>query len=433
MTTMKNTSMALFGVALVALSANTLRAEEKGDEHPWTVSLELGKLDTEGDSYINDAYLGTLLLDYTLSPLFSIEGSLTLVPRLTGNSFTDYSSGSPEHVNRLEAATGASDTWAAGAAVDILYHVSPWKRVDPYLSLGYGVLRYGEAIGENDYFDTTPRAGAGLIYHLSDSVAVRADYRYFLSGAWNKSVSNSKLEVGLAWTIGANRPMALPKTTIIPVTEPPVTPPAGGETTKPVVVPVLPDADQDGLSDIDETTKHHTDPNNPDSDWDGLKDGAEVSQHGTNPLNRDSDGGGVSDGHEILIDKTTPTNKADDREMYELHIEFAENSAKLTAQYFEHLDVIGVILKDSPDVKVRIEGHCDQLASSSDRQAKGLTQKRADAIRDYLSSGKWKIAKKRMEAVGYGFSMPKEKPDLTNGNPGNRRIEIYINRPASKQ
>ncbi|MEI8352511.1 MAG: OmpA family protein, partial [bacterium] len=116
---------------------------------------------------------------------------------------------------------------------------------------------------------------------------------------------------------------------------------------------------------------------------------------------------------------------------YVLHIEFAEGSSKLMAQYYEHLDVIGTILKDSPGVTVRIEGHCEQLASSSERQAKSLTQKRAEAIRDYLSGDKWNIAKKRMEAVGCGFSMPIEKPDLINGNPANRRIEIYINRPAA--
>jgi flagellar motor protein MotB len=37
-----------------------------------------------------------------------------------------------------------------------------------------------------------------------------------------------------------------------------------------------------------------------------------------------------------------------------------------------------------------------------------------------------------MEAVGCGFSMPIEKPDGVNGNLVNRRIEIYINRPADK-
>jgi len=367
MNTIKCFSTAWVGVALLACSMTTVRAEENGIEHPWTVSLELGKLDTEGDSIVNDAGLFTLSLDYSLSHRFSIEGSLIWVPRLTGNTFTDYSSGSPEKVDRLVAGTGASDTWAMGAAVDVLYHISSGKRVDPYLSLGYGVLRYGEEIGENNYYDTTPRAGAGLFYHLSDSVAVRADYCYYLNGDWRKSNSNSKLGIGLAWTFGANKPMVLPQSVARPGVDASVVPPIGGETTTLVVESVVSDS----------------------------------------------------------------KNKSDDREKYVLHIEFADGSSKLMAQYYEHLDVIGTILKNTPDVTVRIEGHCEQLASSSERQAISLTQKRAEAIRDYLSGDKWNIAKKRMEAVGCGFSMPIEKPDLINGNPANRRIEIYINRPAA--
>ncbi|MEI8138997.1 MAG: OmpA family protein [bacterium] len=367
MSTIRYFSTVWAGVALLALSMITARAEDNGAEHPWTVSFGLGKLDTEGDAIVNDASFCTLSLDYSLSHRFSIEGSLTWVPRLTGNTFTDYSSGSPETVDRLEAETGASDTWAVGAAVDVLYHISSGQRVDPYLSLGYGVLRYGEEIGENDCYDTTPRAGAGLFYHLSDSVAVRADYGYYLNGDWRKSNSNSKFGIGLAWTFGANKPVVLPQSVARPGVEASVIPPAGGEATTRVAAPVVVDS----------------------------------------------------------------KNKSDDREKYVLHIEFAEGSSKLMAQYYEHLDVIGTILKDTPDVTVRIEGHCEQLASSSERQAKSLTQKRAEAIRDYLAGDKWNIAKKRMEAVGCGFSMPIEKPDLINGNLANRRIEIYINRPAA--
>ena len=360
MTILNKTSLAWVGVALVALSVNTLRAEEKGIDHPWTVSLGLGKLDTEGDSTINDARLGTLSLDYSLSQWFSIEGSLTWVPRLTGNYYTDYSSGTPVAVNTLKSEVGVSDTWAMGAAIDVLYHVSPWTRVDPYLSLGYGVLKYGKDLGENEGLDTTPRAGAGLLYHLSDSLALRADYRYFLTGSLQHSDSNSKFEIGVAWTFGANTPMVIPPSGVMPVVTP-----AGDDAAKPMVAPVVSD------------TEHK------------------------------------------------------DREKYTLHIEFAEGSSKLLAQYYEHLDVIGEILKNAPDATAKIEGHSDQLTTSSERQAKNLTLKRAEAIRDYLAGGKWKLAKKRMETVGYGFSKPMEKPDLVNGNLANRRIEIYIIRPAA--
>ena len=64
------------------------------------------------------------------------------------------------------------------------------------------------------------------------------------------------------------------------------------------------DADNDGLSNIEETDVIGTDPNNPDTDGDGLKDGVEVNggnpadprTNPTDPLNPDSDGDGLCDG-----------------------------------------------------------------------------------------------------------------------------------------
>ena len=54
-----------------------------------------------------------------------------------------------------------------------------------------------------------------------------------------------------------------------------------------------------------------------------------------------------------------------------------------------------------------------------------LSQKRAEAVVEYLVKS-CQIEKKRLTPVGYGFTRPKEKPDLINGNPNNRRVEVYI-------
>ena len=50
---------------------------------------------------------------------------------------------------------------------------------------------------------------------------------------------------------------------------------------------VFADADQDGLSDIDEIEKYHTDPNNSDTDSDGYSDSLEIT-HGYSPRHGDS-------------------------------------------------------------------------------------------------------------------------------------------------
>jgi len=126
-----------------------------------------------------------------------------------------------------------------------------------------------------------------------------------------------------------------------------------------------------------------------------------------------------------------PAEKAENVKKYELHIEFAENSSDITAQYYGELDVIGRELRDQPKAKAKIEAHVDQRKNSVEKDAVKLTEKRAKAVQDYLLSH-WKVRKSRTEAVGYGFSNPKEKADLDNGNLANRRIEISIIPPAGK-
>lgn len=133
----------------------------------------------------------------------------------------------------------------------------------------------------------------------------------------------------------------------------------------------------------------------------------------------------------VEIPPAAPVEKAENVKKYELHIEFAENSSEITAQYFGELDVIGKELRDQPGAKAKIEGHVDQRKNSVEKDAVKLTEKRAKAVQDYLSSH-WKVRKSRTEAVGYGFSKPKEKADLDNGNLANRRIEISIISPAGK-
>ncbi len=76
------------------------------------------------------------------------------------------------------------------------------------------------------------------------------------------------------------------------------------------VPPVDDDADDDGLTDIEETGIYGTDPNVADSDGDGLSDGEEVEETFTDPLATDTDGDGLLDGEEVLVYLTDPN--ADD-------------------------------------------------------------------------------------------------------------------------
>ena len=63
--------------------------------------------------------------------------------------------------------------------------------------------------------------------------------------------------------------------------------------------PLLPDSDDDGVSDSDEIDFYGTDALDPDTDHDGLDDTEELLTYGANPLLADTDGDDLSDGDEV--------------------------------------------------------------------------------------------------------------------------------------
>lgn len=117
-----------------------------------------------------------------------------------------------------------------------------------------------------------------------------------------------------------------------------------------------------------------------------------------------------------------PSPPANDLKTFELAMTSTEG------QWYENvseLDAIAKIIQAHPDSEVLIEGHIDQQPNVSDRDARTLTAKRAEAVRDYFVQNHH-LATKRFTAVGYGFSRPKAPNDPVNGNPENQRIVIHI-------
>lgn len=74
-----------------------------------------------------------------------------------------------------------------------------------------------------------------------------------------------------------------------------------------------------------------------------------------------------------------------------------------------------------------VEGHTDSQGSVSYNQ--GLSQRRADAVRDYLVQGGYPAD--RIHALGRGMGSPIAYNDSPEGRANNRRVEIIIERDAS--
>jgi outer membrane protein OmpA-like peptidoglycan-associated protein len=401
---------------------------EPSDYANWYYCPGAGVINYDGGEPVHNGAIGSFRVGYDWTETWSVEGTFYVAPNLSertiGHTIVDANGNviGFDRISKSPTDPGFGSTYSGTAALDGLCHFTRWERIDPYLALGAGLTWYGHNIAGNNVFAQI-RAGGGVMYHFNDEWAVRADYRSLLKGQEGEGKANSVIDGSIVWTPGARIP---PKTVAVGG---PIDSDGDGLTDQEEAEwgtdPYNPDTDGDGLTDGEEVHIYHTDPLNPDSDFDGLSDGDEVHIYHTDPMNRDTDGGGVSDGHEVLEDHTDPLNPADDLVLFTLDIKFDYDKAEIRPEWFAKLDVIGKVLKRNPDSTARIEGHADQKKKSNKVYNKTLSEKRAKAVMDYLAE-KSGIDRKRMEAVGYGFSRPKEMPDLIKGNPNNRRVEIYL-------
>lgn len=86
------------------------------------------------------------------------------------------------------------------------------------------------------------------------------------------------------------------------------------------------------------------------------------------------------------------------------------------------LDNIAKIMNENPDFNFTVDGHTDNTGTPEHNLK--LSQERADAIKKYLQNHG--VAKKRLEAHGYGQTRPLESNDTDRGREINRRVEINV-------
>ncbi|MFS8066946.1 MAG: OmpA family protein, partial [Byssovorax sp.] len=85
-------------------------------------------------------------------------------------------------------------------------------------------------------------------------------------------------------------------------------------------------------------------------------------------------------------------------------------------------DVAKALIEQDPDSKMVVEGHTDSQGTAASNQE--LSQKRAQAVRDYLVSRG--IAGDRVTAQGFGPTRPIGENSSAEGRANNRRVEIVV-------
>jgi OmpA-OmpF porin, OOP family len=103
-------------------------------------------------------------------------------------------------------------------------------------------------------------------------------------------------------------------------------------------------------------------------------------------------------------------------------VNFETNSAVLTGSSKPILDEVAKGLKVHHRLKVELQGHTDSTGSAAYNM--GLSQRRADSVRDYLISQG--VPGEQLTARGYGKTEPVESNATADGRAKNRRVVMHV-------
>lgn len=168
-----------------------------------------------------------------------------------------------------------------------------------------------------------------------------------------------------------------------------------------------------------------------DSDRDGVYDdrdecpdtpsGVEVDESGCPEVIRiDSDGDGVYDDRDECPD--TPRGVIVDTRgcWVVMGVKFEYKKWNIQPQFNSNLDNVVKILEKYPELKIRIEGHTDDIGPMEYNLR--LSERRAQSIKDYLIE--MGINQSRITTDGLGYTQPIAGNDTEEGRALNRRAEI---------
>jgi len=134
----------------------------------------------------------------------------------------------------------------------------------------------------------------------------------------------------------------------------------------------------------------------------------------------DSDGDGVPDN----LDKCpgTPKGAKVDKDGCWVigNVLFDFDKSNIKAQYYHLLDEVAAVFVQNPGLRVRIEGHTDNIGTAAYNLK--LSLRRANAVMQYLI--KKGIAKAILHAEGFGFTRPVATNETEQGRALNRRVQL---------
>jgi OmpA-OmpF porin, OOP family len=260
---------------------------------------------------------------------------------------------------------------------DIMYQVrtSPVDRLTPIFGLGGGLADLSNVPGTNSTkLGLKARAGFEWMWTRDIALSATVDYQYINKIPWNHHEGSTPGEihaiipqVNLTLFFGHDKEKSDSKK----------------KDPAPVVAAVVADADKDGVSDAKDKCP-------------GTEAGMTVNAYGC-----------------------VPKEKAH----IEVEVFFQTGKAALDANSHAAMEDLANFLKENPGTKAEIQGHTDNVGS--DKTNKALSQKRAQAVRDYLVT-KLDVPAGRLSSYGYGEEKPVADNTTAEGREKNRRVVAEV-------
>lgn len=104
------------------------------------------------------------------------------------------------------------------------------------------------------------------------------------------------------------------------------------------------------------------------------------------------------------------------------HLIFAQGKSTIDPQSYNELDEVVQMMKENTKLVIQLEGHTDNQGSP--KANLGLSQKRVDAVKKYITSKG--VAKDRVKTKAFGGSQPLRNEMSQEARALNRRVEMRI-------
>ena len=153
-----------------------------------------------------------------------------------------------------------------------------------------------------------------------------------------------------------------------------------------------------------------------DNDGDGILDGVDQCPNEAEVFNDQLDEDGCPDEGRTIATVTSSAIEINDVIYFDL------NRARIKRRSYTILNAVAGVLQAHSHLRVRIEGHTDDQGNADWNRE--LSQKRAEAVRDYLVGRG--VDGARLEPVGYGFDRPLVEGKSKSARAKNRRVEFVI-------